>query len=72
MDKFDIEIQEGYFTIEPQDNGTYRILKEQEKIGLVYAEPIEEGMQWRTMDELDDSFVFALGEAIAQHNKNLL
>ncbi|GAA4203155.1 hypothetical protein GCM10022289_18980 [Pedobacter jeongneungensis] len=70
MENFRINTEEGDFVVEPQENGTYRILRDEEKIGVVYAEPNDDMVQWRTMDELDDQLVLIIGEAITAHNKN--
>lgn len=67
-DPFTADVEEGAFTIEPQENGTYRIFDKDEKIGVIYAESGHEGTQWRTMDNLSDSLVINLGNAIAAHN----
>ncbi|MBC6112832.1 PRC-barrel domain-containing protein [Pedobacter fastidiosus] len=68
FEAFEVNTQDGKFTIEPQENGTYRILDKGEKIGVIYAEAGERGVQWRTMDQLDERFVEAIGEGITTHN----
>ncbi|KQM69523.1 hypothetical protein ASE74_05925 [Pedobacter sp. Leaf216] len=72
MENFNIITDDGEYTIEPQENGTYRILQEENKIGTVYAEPGDQGVvQWRTMDELDDQLVLTIGEQITEHNNSI-
>ncbi|MCX2430198.1 PRC-barrel domain-containing protein [Pedobacter sp. GR22-10] len=68
LQEFSIDTQDGTFGIEPQENGTYRIFDKEKKIGLIYAEPGEQGLRWRTMDQLGDRFVTMIGEAIRVHN----
>lgn len=68
---FTIDIPSGRFDIEPQENGTYRIFNEEEKIGVIYAEPGHDEAVWRTMDKLDDGFVLEAGKAISLHNAAL-
>ncbi|WP_231459801.1 hypothetical protein [Pedobacter sp. Leaf132] len=70
MDNFKISVEEGDYTVEPQENGTYRIMQDDHKLGVIYAEAVDEHMQWRTMDEFDDALVLHLGEAITKHNDN--
>ena len=65
---FEVTADGRIFNIEPQDNGTYRILEHGEKVGVIYAESGERGVQWATMDELDSRFVEVIGEAITSHN----
>jgi|GEM_PF-640134 len=67
-ESFQVSTDFGQFEIEPQENGTYRILKAEEKIGVIYAEPAEDGLRWRTMDTIDDAEVAAIGNAISLHN----
>ncbi|UKT65614.1 PRC-barrel domain-containing protein [Pedobacter mucosus] len=69
-EQFNITTEEGTFTIEPQDNGTYRILEGENKIGVIYAEPAEEGVRWQTMDQLNDQFVSKIGDGITEHNSS--
>jgi len=68
MENFKVTAEDGEYTIEPQENGTYRILQQGNKIGVVYAEPGDQGTQWRTMDELDDHLVMTIGEQITANN----
>lgn len=32
----DIQLLESHLTIEPQDNGTYRVMEGEDKLGVVY------------------------------------
>ena len=68
QESFIVNLDNRTLRIEPQENGTYRIFDKEEKVGVIYAEPGERGLQWSTMDQLDDRFVEILGEAIAEHN----
>lgn len=68
FESFTVNTDEGVFTVEPQENGTYRILDSEDKIGVIYAEPAPEGTQWHTMDKIDDRFVISLGQAITAHH----
>ncbi|MFC4210167.1 hypothetical protein ACFOWA_03170 [Pedobacter lithocola] len=68
MESFNITVNNTEYLIEPQDNGTYRIMDGEEKIGVIYAEPVDEGSEWRTLDDLDSEFVSAIGELIKSHN----
>lgn len=67
-EQFSVQTQEGIFIVEPQENGTYRILDEESKIGVIYAESGPSGTQWRTMDNLQEKFIINLGQAISKYN----
>jgi hypothetical protein len=68
MEKFNIQLVEQTFLIEPQENGTFRIFDGEEKIGVIYPEVEEDGTVWKTMDNLDNDFVQQLGELVSEHN----
>ncbi|RZK55160.1 MAG: hypothetical protein EOO91_14630 [Pedobacter sp.] len=68
MQSFEIQLLADNYTVEPQENGTFRILDGEEKLGVIYPEPADEGVEWKTMDELDNDFVNQLGELITEHN----
>lgn len=65
---FTVNTASGSFKVEPQENGTCRIFGNEEKIGVIYAEPGHDESGWRTMDQLNDSLVLEIGEAITVHN----
>ena len=67
MEKFEIQLLDKTYGIEPQDNGTFRVLEGVEKIGLIYPEPGTLGIEWKTMDQLEEGFVSQLGELISEH-----
>ena len=67
MEKFEVQLVGRIYTIDPQDNGTIRVLDGQEKVGVVYPEPGSLGIEWKTMDEIGDDFAAQLGELIAEH-----
>ena len=68
MEKFELNLNGLNHDVLPQDNGTYRIMNGEEKIGVIYAEPGDEGPQWKTLDDLDTDLVNDLGKAITDHN----
>lgn len=65
---FGVGVQGRELWIEPQDNGTYRILEDGRKIGVIYPAPGDGAVEWHTMDVLDGRLVQALGEAITDRN----
>lgn len=69
MQSFDIQLSKKNLTIEPQDNGTYRILEGEEKVGVIYPEPTGNQVKWNTQDELDLDYIQQIGELITEHNK---
>ena len=68
MESFDLQLLEKRITIEPQDNGTYRIMDGLNKLGVIYPEPSDEAVVWSTQDELDADFVQQVGKMITDHN----
>jgi len=68
MNSFDIQLLESHLTIEPQDNGTYRVMEGENKLGVIYPEPLGEQVIWNTQDELNFDFVQQIGELITEHN----
>ncbi|WP_432709804.1 hypothetical protein [Pedobacter sp.] len=70
MESFDLQLSEKQLTIEPQDNGTYRIMEGLDKLGVIYPEPSDDEVVWNTQDELDEGFVRQVGKMITEHNDN--
>lgn len=68
MEPFQIQLLEDQFTVEPLENGLYRILEGENKLGVIYAEAEEDQVVWSTQDELDHDFVQQMGELITEHN----
>jgi hypothetical protein len=68
MQSFDIELLESHLTIEPQENGTYRVMEGETKLGVIYPEPTGDQVIWNTQDELEFDFVQQIGELITEHN----
>ena len=52
MNSFDIQLLESHLTIEPQDNGTYRVMEGENKLGVIYPEPMGDQVIWNTQDEI--------------------
>ena len=68
MKSFDIQLLESHLTIEPQDNGTYRVMEGEDKLGVIYPEPTGDQVIWATQDDLEFDFVQQIGELITEHN----
>lgn len=68
MESFEIQLLEDRFIIEPLDNGLYRIMEGENKIGVIFAEADGDQVKWATQDELEDGFVQQVGELITEHN----
>lgn len=68
MEPFEIQLVEDQFRIEPLENGLYRIMEGEDKIGVIYAEAEGDQVVWATHDELDHDFVQQIGELITEHN----
>ena len=68
MNSFDIQLLESHLTIEPQDNGTYRVMEAENKLGVIYPEPMGDQVIWNTQDDMNFDFVQQIGELITEHN----
>lgn len=68
MEPFEIQLVEDQFRIEPLENGLYRIIEGETKLGVIYAEAEGDQVVWATQDELDHDFVQQIGELITEHN----
>lgn len=68
MESFEIQLLQDRFTIEPQENGLYRIMEGENKLGVVYTVAEGDQVQWTTLDDLDPGFVQQVGELITEHN----
>lgn len=68
MKPFEIQLLADQFTVEPLENGLYRIMEGEKKLGVIYAEAEDDQVVWNTQDELDHDFVQQVGELIAEHN----
>lgn len=68
MESFEIQLLQDRFTIEPQENGLYRIMEGENKLGVIYVEAEGDQVKWVSQDELEDGFVQQIGELITEHN----
>ena len=68
MESFEIQLLEERFQIEPLENGLYRIMQGENKVGVIFPEPDEDQVKWVTQDELEEGFVRQVGELITEHN----
>ena len=68
MESFEIQLLADRFTIEPLENGLYRIMEGENKIGVIFPEPDRDQVKWATQDELEPGFVQQIGELITEHN----
>jgi len=68
MESFEIQLLEDRLRIEPLENGLYRIMEGENKLGVVFAEPDGDQVRWRTQDDLKPGFVEQVGELITEHN----
>ena len=68
MESFEIQLLEERFQIEPLENGLYRIMQGENKVGVIFPEPDDDQVKWVTQDELEEGFVRQVGELITEHN----
>lgn len=68
MESFEIQLLESKLTIQPQENGTYRVMEAEEKLGVIYPEALGDQVTWNTQDDMDIDFVQQIGELITEHN----
>ena len=53
MESFEIQLLEDRFKIEPLENGLYRIMEEEDKVGVIFPKPDGDAVKWATQDELE-------------------
>ena len=71
MESFEIQLLEDRFIIEPLENGLYRIMEGDHKLGVIFLEAVgDQGkwVKWATESELNDDFIQQIGELITEHN----
>lgn len=68
MEAFEIQLLEDHFTVAPLENGLYRIMEGENKLGVIYAEAEGDQVVWDTQDDLEEDFVQQIGELIAEHS----
>ena len=68
MESFEIQLLKDRFKIEPLENGLYRIMEGDNKIGVIFPEPDGNQVKWNTQDDLKSDFVQQIGELITEHN----
>lgn len=68
MESFEIQLLQDRFQIEPLNNGLYRVMEGENKVGVIFAQADGDQVKWSTQDELDDGFVQQIGELITEHN----
>jgi hypothetical protein len=67
MENFEVQLTGANYRIEPQENGTFRVMEGEQKVGVVYPEPGALGVEWKTMDEMGEDFAAQIGELISEH-----
>lgn len=65
---FDIQLLESHLTIEPQDNGTYRVMEGENKLGVIFPEPLGDQDIRNTQHDMNFDFIQQIGELITDHN----
>jgi hypothetical protein len=71
MESFEIQLLADRFKIEPLENGLYRIMEGDHKLGVIFLESQgdqSKWVKWATESELDDDFIQQIGELITEHN----
>lgn len=68
METFEIQLLEDRFRIEPLENGLYRIMEGENKVGVIFPEYDGDQVKWTSQDELENGFVQQIGELITEHN----
>jgi hypothetical protein len=67
MKNFEIQLTGKIYGIEPQENGTFRVMEGEQKLGVVYPEPGTLEIEWKTMDAMGNDFAAQVGELISEH-----
>lgn len=68
MKSYQIEAATGglsiTYTVRPQEDGQFKIMKDKDQLGLIYPEVTKDGTTWHTDDDIDDLLLNAIGQAI--------
>lgn len=67
MDSFEINISGGILTVQPNEDGTYTIFNDVNKIANLYPDVTVEGVTWGTADLISNAYVREIGRLIESH-----
>lgn len=71
MEPFEIQLLEDRFRIEPLEDGLYRIMEGDNRLGVIFLESEgdqDKWVKWATESDLDDGLIQQIGELITEHN----
>ena len=67
MEPYEINLVGEILTVQPEEDGTYLILRKSNQIARLYPDVTVDGVQWETGDLLDPDYVKQIGELIEEH-----
>jgi len=67
MEDFEIQLLDTTYTIQPQQDGSFRVMEGEEQLGVVYPDPGTLGMEWKSTNDMGDDFATQIGELISEH-----
>lgn len=71
MESFEIQLLEDRFRIEPLEDGLYRIMEGDKRLGVIFLESEgdqDKWVKWATESDLDEGLIQQIGELITEHN----
>ena len=71
MESFEIQLLEDRFRIEPLEDGLYRIMEGDTRLGVIFLESKDgqdKWVKWATESDLDEGLIQQIGELITEHN----
>lgn len=71
MEPFEIQLLEDRFRIEPLEDGLYRIMEGDKRLGVIFLESEgdqDKWVKWATESDLDEGLIQQIGELIIEHN----
>ena len=68
MEPYDIEVATGglsiTYTVQRESDGQFRIMQDDDELGLIYPDVMDNGVTSNTADDIDDLLLNSLGAAI--------
>jgi len=68
MEPYEIEVATGglsiTYTVQQEEDGQFKIMQEEEVLGKIYPDVLENGVTLNTSDDIDELLLNSIGQAI--------
>ncbi|MDO7745020.1 MAG: hypothetical protein MUP99_14660 [Pedobacter sp.] len=68
MEPYEIEVATGglsiTYTVQQEEDGQFKIMQDEEVLGKIYPDVLENGVTWNTSDDIDELLLNSIGQAI--------